>query len=286
MRAFLLGIEKRDERFIVQAMRTIEFEPGERVIRKDTVDKSVLFVAGGSLICFSFDGLENDRVYQEGSILGIEQFLFDKPWEADLLCDKQATVCKLKYENMLNLISTNALAASRLYKRIMRHYCYMQIYEKKRANMNLFNFSKVDDDDLFIDFKLDLNMKTRSAYQKPAGATNDHALFSLLHQARLPEQRGADVQDVHLGREHETMPYFLTDQFRQILEASQEQKKSAIVAKLGERAGPKKADDGDQAPVGLYKSLFLRQKIENQNERRKKDRAATGKAGAGSPRSL
>ena len=172
MRAFLLGIEKRDERFIVQAMRPIEFEPGERVIRKDTVDKSVLFVAGGSLICFSFDGLENDKVYKEGSILGIEQFLFDKPWEADLICDKQATICKLKYENMLNLISTNALAASRLYKRIMRHYCYMQIYEKKKTNISLFNFSKVDDDDLFIDFKLDLNPKTRSAYQKPAGAND------------------------------------------------------------------------------------------------------------------
>ena len=48
----------------------------------------------------------------------------------------------------------------------------MQIYEKKKANMNLFNFSKVEDDDLFIDFKLDLNPKTRSAYQTPAGAND------------------------------------------------------------------------------------------------------------------
>jgi len=53
MRAFLQGIEKRDERFIIQALRTIEFEAGERVIRRGSVDKSVLFVAGGELICFS-----------------------------------------------------------------------------------------------------------------------------------------------------------------------------------------------------------------------------------------
>ena len=53
MRAFLHGIEKRDERFIIQALRTIEFESGERVIRAGTVDKCVLFVAGGDLICFS-----------------------------------------------------------------------------------------------------------------------------------------------------------------------------------------------------------------------------------------
>ena len=68
-------------------MRTIEFEAGERVVRKGTVDKSVLFVAGGELIVFSFDGSANDRIYQEGAILGIEEFIFDKPWDRDILCN-------------------------------------------------------------------------------------------------------------------------------------------------------------------------------------------------------
>lgn len=72
MRAFLQGIEKRDERFIIQAMRTIEFESGERVIRAGTIDKSVLFVAGGDLICFSYEGLDRDVMYREGTILGVE----------------------------------------------------------------------------------------------------------------------------------------------------------------------------------------------------------------------
>ena len=72
MRAFLQGIEKRDERFIVQALRTIEFEAGERIIRRGTIDKSVLFVAGGELISFSFGDKANDKVFTEGSILGVE----------------------------------------------------------------------------------------------------------------------------------------------------------------------------------------------------------------------
>ena len=72
MRAFLQGIEKRDERFVVQAMRTIEFEAGEKVIRRGCWDKSVLFVAGGELICFSMEGVQNDEIYTEGTILGIE----------------------------------------------------------------------------------------------------------------------------------------------------------------------------------------------------------------------
>ena len=87
MRAFLQGIEKRDERFIVQALRTIDFEPGERVIRRGSVDKCVLFVAGGEIICFSLNGSENDQIFKEGSILGIEEFLFDKPWSGDILCN-------------------------------------------------------------------------------------------------------------------------------------------------------------------------------------------------------
>lgn len=90
------------------------------------------------------------------------------------MCNKQATVCKLKYESMLNLIATNALSASRLYKRIMRHYCYMQIYERKRDNMGIFTFKNITDEDLFIDFKLDI--------QSLSGKSGkDLPLFDLLH---------------------------------------------------------------------------------------------------------
>lgn len=122
-------------------------------------------------------------------------------------------MCKLKYENMLNLISTNALAASRLYKRIMRHYSYDQIYEKKETNLGLFQYKGLEDEDLMIDFKLDLH--------KPPGH-KDHQLFQLMTQARPPDQRG-NRDDLKRGKEHETMPYFLTDQFRAMLEAAQKQ---------------------------------------------------------------
>lgn len=76
---------------------------------------------------------------------------------------------------MLNLIAANALAASRLYKRIMRHYCYMQIYEKKKANIKnrgIFKLKNVTDDDLFIEFKLDLESRNP--------ANKDEDLFDLL----------------------------------------------------------------------------------------------------------
>ncbi len=52
----------------------------------------------------------------------------------------------------------------------MRHYCYMQIYEKKKSNMGLFKYSHLNDEDLFIEFKLDLH----SMHKK------DAKLFDLL----------------------------------------------------------------------------------------------------------
>ena len=69
----------------------------------------------------------------------------------------------------------------------------------------------MEDDDLFIDFKLDLYST------KPTN--KDHRLLDLIYQSRLPEQRGSRA-DQRKGREHETMPYFLTDQYRAILSSS------------------------------------------------------------------
>ena len=78
-------------------------------------------VAGGEIVAFNKD---ENVVYQEGAILGVEQFLFNKPWPGDIICNQQATLCKFTHANMVDMIQSNAQAASRLYKRIVRHYCY------------------------------------------------------------------------------------------------------------------------------------------------------------------
>ena len=134
MRAFLKGVEKRDEKFIIQALKGTEVEAAERVIKKGTWDRCMLVVADGELIAFRDDG-END-VYTEGAILGIEQFLFNKKWDVDIICGKTAIVTKLTWETLMDLVPSQALTASRLYKRIMRHYCYMQLYDSGKKAQN------------------------------------------------------------------------------------------------------------------------------------------------------
>lgn len=75
------------------------------------------------------------------------------------------------------------------------------VYEKKHSNLGFFNYKGIEDDDLFIDFKLDLH--------KPK-AHKDHQLFNLLSQSRPVEERGNRDAE-RRGMEQETMPYFLTD---------------------------------------------------------------------------
>jgi len=84
MRAFLASVEKRDEKFIISGFKGTEFESGEKVINRDTWDRGLLIVAEGELIEFDQDG--ENKIYKEGSILGVEQFLFNKKWERDLIC--------------------------------------------------------------------------------------------------------------------------------------------------------------------------------------------------------
>ena len=68
------------------------------------------------------------------------------------------------------------------------------------------------------------------------------------------------------GKEHDTMPYFLTDQFRMILEASKAaEEEEKTLAEENAEGGKKKAGEeakNDKGPVGLYKSMFLRNKVE------------------------
>jgi len=70
MRAFLRGVEKRDEKVIFGALKVSELEAKTWVIKKATRDRYVLFVASGKLLGFPDKG--GDIFYEEGAILGIE----------------------------------------------------------------------------------------------------------------------------------------------------------------------------------------------------------------------
>jgi len=47
MRAFLKGIDRKDEKYIMNSLKTTEFDPGDRLIRKATKDRAIIFIAQG-----------------------------------------------------------------------------------------------------------------------------------------------------------------------------------------------------------------------------------------------
>ena len=55
VKSFLHGLEKRDERLITQSIGAQQFEPGDRVIRKDTRDRALFFVIQGEFFTLDKD---------------------------------------------------------------------------------------------------------------------------------------------------------------------------------------------------------------------------------------
>lgn len=45
MRAFLKGIDRKDEKYLLNSLKTTEFDPADRLIRKNTKDRSLIFIA-------------------------------------------------------------------------------------------------------------------------------------------------------------------------------------------------------------------------------------------------
>lgn len=80
---------------------------------------------------------------------------------------------------MLDLIKSQALSASRLYKRVVRHYCLEKLGEIKDTEKNaiLMKYVNIDEEDLMLDFKLNPHKEV------------DSTLFQLITQSRKPELR-------------------------------------------------------------------------------------------------
>jgi hypothetical protein len=56
VRAFFKGFDRKDEKAIMGALKTSELEPADRLVRKDTKDRAIIFVVAGQFIGFGEAG--------------------------------------------------------------------------------------------------------------------------------------------------------------------------------------------------------------------------------------
>lgn len=67
-RAFLFGLDRKDERYILQETKTMKFYAGDRVIRKGMRDRALYFVISGEF--FTLDG--HQTIFRQGAVIGSE----------------------------------------------------------------------------------------------------------------------------------------------------------------------------------------------------------------------
>ena len=250
-------MDRRDEKQLLNVMRTTEFDPAERLIRKNTKDRTILFVAAGQFMAFKDS--ENE-IYKEGAILGVSEFLRDDEWKHDIICSQAGIIIRFSYDSLQDLTKIAPVTAIKMLRRIIRHQCYAYIYNRKLTEKKNFEFFHVDDEDLFIDLKLNFDNQ------------KDREMATLFNKP--PPQ-------IKKGREFETMPFFLTEEFKMIID-DKVQKQSQATLKMsakgdqlmssGTIGGLSSANQGAAAGNSLYKSEFLKEKLNEQNEKRKRDR--------------
>lgn len=147
-------MDRRDEKYLLNSMRTTEFDTAERLIRKNTKDRTIIFIAAGQFMAFK--DTENE-IYKEGAILGISEFLRDDEWKHDIICSQTGTIIRFSYDALQDLIKTAPVTAIKMLRRIIRHQCYQYIYNRKLSEKKNFEFFHVEDEDLFIDLKLNFD---------------------------------------------------------------------------------------------------------------------------------
>jgi len=85
IKAFLKGFDRKDEKAIMNFFKTSELEMGDRLVRRGTRDRCIIFIVAGEYLKFSDPGEPNIE-YKEGAVIGVEEFLKNREWPQDIIC--------------------------------------------------------------------------------------------------------------------------------------------------------------------------------------------------------
>lgn len=174
-RTFLAGMEKKDERYLMNETKAMQCRAGDRVIRQGTRDRAIFIVVQGMFMTLG----EEQTVYRPGAVLGAKQFLHGDPWDLDLISQgDDGVIGKLSYNSYAQLKESQPATAVRFYNRIIRSMTYELIYARKN-NIEYYHQNlerQIDglgltDEDLMVDLKLGNSKAIHNLYM--ANTQND-----------------------------------------------------------------------------------------------------------------
>jgi len=169
------------------------------------VDRCLIFIVEG--IFKGFKGMEG-KTYLQGSVLGVEVFLTGKAWDEDIMCDSRTgAVAKFNFDSLLDFKNSAPITAARLYRCLVRHLCQYYVKTKRIDDSHTFEMLHVEDEDLYLDIKLDHKKGEPSLLNQ----------FSLA-QSNTTKAQSVDKRSTQTkGLEFDSVGLFLTDEFKEIL---------------------------------------------------------------------
>lgn len=134
-----------------------------------------------------------------------------------------------------------------------------------------FEFFHLTDEDMFVDLKLNYMVPEEKAFQ---ARISDNSM--LAGQSK--------VAGVKKGQEFETLPFFLSDEFKQLMNEKMLGTGGPAdnnLSQTGNTSSNNGGSSGANNQNGAYKSGFLKDKILEQGEKRKKDKKNKKQGGPG-----
>lgn len=98
----MAGMEKKDERVFLSDIKGQLFNPGDRVIRRNTRDRALYFVVSGQFFGLDQNYPVKRTTYKTGAVIGVQEFLHDDKWEMDLICHEEGIIARYDHKFFTN----------------------------------------------------------------------------------------------------------------------------------------------------------------------------------------
>jgi len=99
IKTFMQGFDRKDERMLLVDVRGSNMQPGDRVVRRQTKDRSLYFVVSGQFIGLGADYPAKTETYKAGAVIGVHQFLHDDHWSQDIICKEEGILGRYEYSS-------------------------------------------------------------------------------------------------------------------------------------------------------------------------------------------
>lgn len=250
--AFFQTLETKDKRLFVSICEVVEIKSEKKVISEYSPCSSVIIVLKGELISFTKEGPGD--VFRAGEILGTKQLLFDLCWRENIYGRQNGYLVKIKKDYLFDVGNSFAKTAMNITNYLVRVYCEKTKHKYKEARPVTHGNNLLEE--------LNINEEEEKANKKAAESNRFAELYinqKLRPMMAIESTNDRDNEIFKVSKD--TAPITALPVYK------------TIVKQDVEKTGKEDKNLGALNFSGTQRSCFLKEKLENQLEdRRRRDR--------------